>query len=108
MEALAIYTGAPTVHWEDNTGCISAVEDKGVKSRVKHIDITVCFIQEQFYNIFFPKYENSSFMSADMCTKTCSGPIISLSTKWTTGFIFYTDSDTKHHQRVKLHGFYVT
>ena len=48
MEALALYTGAPTVHWEDNTSCISVVEAKIVTPRVKHINIPVCFLQEQF------------------------------------------------------------
>ena len=75
MEALALHTGAPTVHWEDNTCCISVVEYKRVTPRVRHIDIPVCFLQEKFYNgLFFPKYEKSSVMSADMCTKPCSGP----------------------------------
>ena len=45
MEALALYTGAPTVHWEDNTSCISFVEAKIVTPRVKHIDIPICFLQ---------------------------------------------------------------
>ena len=70
MEDLALYTSAPTVHWEDKTNCISVVEDKNVTLRVKHIDITVCFLQEQFDNgLFLTKYEKSSVMPADMCTK---------------------------------------
>ena len=73
MEALAIYTASRTVHWEDNTSCIYVVESKIVTPRVKNIDIPVCFLQEQFYNgLFLPKYENSSVMPADMCTKPCS------------------------------------
>ena len=87
MEALSLYTGAPTVHWEDNTSCISVVESKRVTPRVKHIDIPVCFLQEQFYNgLFIPKHEKSSVMPEDMCKKPCSGPIISHITKWMTGF----------------------
>ena len=46
MEALALHTGAHTVHWEDNIGCISVVEAIIVTPRVKHIDIPVCFLQE--------------------------------------------------------------
>ena len=108
MEALALYTGAPTVHWEDNTSCISVVEAKRVTTRVKHIDIPVCFLQEQFDNgLFLPKYEKSSFMPADMCTKPCSGPIISRSTKWMTGFRFYSTSETEHYQFMRLHEFIV-
>ena len=57
MEALALYTGAPTVHWEYNTICIYFVEAKIFTPRVKHIDIPVCFLQEQFDNsLFLPKY----------------------------------------------------
>ena len=56
MEALALYTGATTVHCEDNTSCIYVVESKRVTPRVKHIDIPVCFLQEQFDNgLFLPK-----------------------------------------------------
>ena len=72
MEALALHTSAPTVHWEDNIICISVVEAKRVTTRVKHINIPVCFLQDKFDNgIFLPKYYNSSVMPADMCTKPC-------------------------------------
>ena len=94
MEALAIHTGEPTVHWEYNTSRIYAVEAKIVTPRVKHIEILVYFLQEQFDNgLLVPKYENSSVMPEDMCTKLCSGPIISQSTKWMTGFRLYPTSD---------------
>ena len=72
METLALHTGAPTVHWEDKTNCISIVETKIVTPRVKHIDIPVCFLLEQFYNgLFLPKYDNSSAIPSDMYTKLC-------------------------------------
>ena len=45
MEALALHTGAPTLHWEDTTSCISVLEAKIVTHRVKHIDIPVLFLQ---------------------------------------------------------------
>ena len=45
MEALALHTGAPTVHWENETSYISVVEAKIVTPRVKHIDTPVCFLQ---------------------------------------------------------------
>ena len=35
MEALALHTGAHTVHWEDNTSFISIVEAQRVTPRVK-------------------------------------------------------------------------
>ena len=82
MEALALHTGAPTVHWEDNIRYISAVEYKRVTPRVKKMDITVCFIQEKIGKwSFFPKHKKPSFILAYMCTKPCSGTIISRSTK---------------------------
>ena len=45
MEALALHSGAPTVHWEDKKSCISVVEAKIINPRVKHIVIPVCFLQ---------------------------------------------------------------
>ena len=45
MEALALHTDEPTVCWEYNTSYMSIVEDEIVPTRVKHIDITVCFLQ---------------------------------------------------------------
>ena len=57
MEALALNTGASTVHWEYNTSCISVIEDERVTPRVKHIDIPVCFTQKKFDNgLFISKY----------------------------------------------------
>ena len=35
MEALELHTGAPTVHWGDNTSCIYVVEAKSFTPRVK-------------------------------------------------------------------------
>ena len=108
MEALALHTGAPTVHWKDNKSCISVVEYKRVNPTVEHIDIPVCFLQEQFENgLFLPKYEKSSVMPADMYTKPCSGPIIIRSNKWVTGFRFYPTSETEHYQFMILHEFIV-
>ena len=106
MEALAIHTGAPIVHWEYNTSCISVVEAKKNTPRVKHIDITVYFLQEQLKNgLFLTEYEKSSVMLSDMCTKLCLGPIISRSTKWMTGFGFYPTSETERYQFIILHNF---
>ena len=94
-EDLELHTGAPTLHWEDNISCISAVESKRATPRVKHIDIPVYFLQEQFDNgIFIPKHENSSVMTADMCIKPYSVTIIIQSTKWMTGLRFYPTSET--------------
>ena len=104
MEVLGLHTVAPTVHWEDNTSCISVVEAKRVTPRVKHIDIPVCFLQEQFDNgLFLPKYEKSSVMLADMCTKPCSGTIIIRSTKCMTGFRLYPAIETERYQFMILY-----
>ena len=70
-------------------------ESQIVTPKFRHIDITVCFLQEQFDNgIFVPKYEKYSVMPEDMYTKPCSGPILSQSNKCMTGFRFYPTSDT--------------
>ena len=45
MESLALHSDAPIVYWEDNKICISVVESEIVTPVVKHIDITVYFLQ---------------------------------------------------------------
>ena len=98
-------TGSPTVMWEYNTVCISIFESKRVTARVKHIDINVWFLQEQFHNgLFIQKYEKYGVMPSNMFTKPCSGPITSKSTKSMTGFILYPTSDTERYQIMILHG----
>ena len=82
MESLALHIVAPTLKFEYNTSCISAVEDKTVTPRVKHIDIPVCFLQFIFDNgIFITKYEKSSVILEYICTKSCSVTITSWGTK---------------------------
>ena len=57
IEALSLHTGAPTLHWEDNTSCIYVVEAKRVTPIVKHIYIPVYFLLKTFENDHFvPKY----------------------------------------------------
>ena len=46
-------------------------------------------------------------MPADMCMKPCSGPIISQSTKYMTGFRFYPTSEIEQYQFMILHNFIV-
>ena len=88
------------------TEFVFVVKAKRVTPRVKHIDIPVCFLIDKFdNNLFLPKYENSSVMQVYMCTKPFSGPIISRSTKWMTGFRFYPTSEIEHYQIMRLHEF---
>ena len=104
MESLALHTGAPIVYLEYNTSFVYVVKDKRVSPRVKHIYIPVYFLQKQFNKgLFVPKYDNSSVILVDMCTKPCSGPIIRRSTKWMIGFKFYPTIDTKRYQIMILY-----
>ena len=48
MEALELHTGAPILHWEDETSCISFVESKIVTPRVKHIENSCLFSTRKF------------------------------------------------------------
>ena len=71
MESIALQTGAKTVHWEDNTSCISIVEAKAVTPILKNIEIPVCSLQEKFENgTIITKHEKYSIFPIDMCTKT--------------------------------------
>ena len=58
MESLVLHTGAIKIHLKDNTICIYVVEAKIVTPKVKHVDITVCFLLEQFDNgLVVSKYD---------------------------------------------------
>ena len=82
MEALAIHTVEPTVHWEDNKSFISVVEARSFTPRVKHVVIPVWFLQEKSDNsLFVSKSDNYSAIPEDMFTKPCPGPIIGRSNK---------------------------
>ena len=48
MEALALHTGTPTVHWEYNTSCIYFVEAKIVTLGFKQIYSPIYILQEHF------------------------------------------------------------
>ena len=98
METLALYTGSPTVCWKYNTSHTSVVGDKRVTPIVKHVEIPVCFLLEQFYNgVFVPKYENPGGIPEYICTKPCSVPITSQGIKWITGFRLYPTSYIEHY-----------
>ena len=79
-----------------------------VTPMVKHIDIPVYFLPEQFNNgPFITKYEKYSVVPEDMCTKPCSYTIISQINKWINGFRLYPTSDTEHYRLMRLYYFAV-
>ena len=103
METLSIHTGYPTVHLEDNKIYISIIKSKLVTPRKKHINIPVCFIQEKYDNgLFIPKYDKCIIISDDFCTKPFPGSIIYFSTKWMSGFCFYSSTNYEHYQLMRL------
>ena len=60
IEALSLHTSAPIVHWEDNTSCISVVEDKIVTPRFKKKSLQSVFYKNNLNIIFFPPNMRSS------------------------------------------------
>ena len=67
MEALALHTGAPIVHWGDNKICIYDVESKIFTPRVKHIDTPMFFYINKLK--YFLIYNMRSLVS---CWKICA------------------------------------
>ena len=79
-----------------------------VTHRVKKFSVPVYFLKEQYDNgLFVPKYEKSSVMTADMCTKPCLDPIIIQISKWMNGFVLNTTRDIEHYQLMIFYGFFV-
>ena len=52
MEALALHTGAQTVHWEENTNFISVLESKIVTTRVKILKFLYDFYKNNLKMVF--------------------------------------------------------
>ena len=67
MEALSLHNVSPILHWEDNTRFISMVGYKTVTSRVKNIDIPVCFIQEHFTMVCLFQNMKSIVLCQQIC-----------------------------------------
>ena len=53
------------------------------------------------------KDEKYAIITADIFTKTCSGPIISRGNKRMTDLHFYSSSDSEHYQLINLYKFKV-
>ena len=53
MENLALQTGAPTVHWEDNTGCVSIVEAKKLLLELKTFMLLSIFYKRNLKMVSF-------------------------------------------------------
>ena len=67
MKTLALRTGAPTVHSEENTSLIYIVEDKIVTPRVKQIYSHVCFLIEKFDNDVLFQHMRSLLLCRQIC-----------------------------------------
>ena len=100
--ALALHTSAPTVHWEYNTIFIYVVDARTFTRRFKQIYIPFLFLREIFDNgLFVQKYDKSSVVPEDMCTKPCSGPIISRGNKCMAWLRIYPTGGTENYQLMR-------
>ena len=108
MEALALYICAIAVHWEDITRCIYVVEDEKVTPRVLKSILMSIFYKKLLTNVLcVPKYDTSTVIMEDICTKPCSGTIISFITKYMTRLRLHPTSDTDYYQIMILYYFAV-
>ena len=65
--ALEIHTGAPTLHWEENTSYIYVIEARMVIPAVKKIHIPVCFLQGNLTTVFLLKNTRSPVSCRHIC-----------------------------------------
>lgn len=71
--------------------------------QVKHINIPIYFLQEQNdVDSFIPDYEKTTVISAEMGTKTYSGPVLDRTTKWMAGERFYPQQGLVHYVLLEL------
>ena len=78
MKTLALHTVSPTLHWEDNTSCISVVESKIVTPIFKNMGITVCFIQEKGAMVYLFQNMRSLLSCYQICVPNHVEVILSI------------------------------
>ena len=95
MEASELHTGVPTINLEKNQFIFMLLKLKYLLLELNTVKFMSILYYNNFTMVFLLKiYDKYSVMPSYMCTKPCSGPIFSRSTKWMTEFRFYSTSDT--------------
>ena len=67
MESLALHIGGDAVHWTNKKSYIYVVEDKIVAPRIKHIDIPVFFLNNNFKMVYL--FQNMKILVS--CHQIC-------------------------------------
>ena len=75
LMSIGLPIGDPTPHYEDNTMVINIAHAHRVTPRLKHMDLPVCYIHNEYrLGTFTTSYRESRFMLPDFITKAHSVP----------------------------------
>ena len=93
----------PTPIFKDNKATIAQVFNDRLTPRVRHIDVLVAFVNDQFSRErLTPIYCASENNKADKNSKPHGGQTLQAKHLATNGFIFHLPPDSKHYKLLQL------
>ena len=93
----------PTVICEDNQPLIAEVLQNRITTNVRHLDIPLAYLQEQYQRLAFDlKYTHTTLQLADINTKPHGGPSLQKATLSLIGFQHYPPSTSNHYKLLEL------
>ena len=103
LSTMGLAIQEPIIIHEDNQSVISIFTTPRMTPWVKHIDIPVCYAQEQFnLRNSAPLYTPSKMLLADSSTKPISGPVLKVHTDFLFGTRFYPPPTSSHYDQLSL------
>ena len=93
----------PTPTAEDNAATITQVLKDRLTPEVKHLDVMVCWLHEQYKkHIFYPIPTKTCHMRADVNSKPHGGETLQKKVLPLFGFPFYPPADSDHYKQLEL------
>ena len=103
LQSLHIPQHHPTPTFEDNQATIAQVLNDRLTPRIRHIDVLVAWLNDQFLRErFTPVRCHTSNNNADKNTKPHGGKTLQTMHLRTNGFQFYPPAGSEHHQLLQL------
>ena len=94
--------GPTTIH-EDNQPLIDEVLNHKITSNVRHLDVPLTFLQEQFRRyIFKPIYTHTTLQEADFNTKPHGGQSLKTAVLKLIGFKYFPPANSEHFKLLQL------
>ena len=103
LESIVRPLDHPTPTHEDNEATITQVIKDRLTPEVKHLDVMICWLNEQYRNrTFQPIPTSTKNMRADLNTKPHGGESLQIKSLPLFGIKFYPPPDSEHYKLLEL------